>query len=270
MALRCVEPFLRWAGSKRRLIPLLRPYWQREEYNRYVEPFAGSACLFFALSPTVAVLGDTNASVTSALHVVKRQPRALFHEIARLPSGKSAYYTIRDMSNSKDSKLMKAARFIYLNRYCFNGLYRTNMQGKFNVPYSGARTGPLPSEEHLVTCSGILKSAVIATADFEVTLDATREGDFVYLDPPYFVRGRRIFRQYGKSVFAEDDLLRLVRALERLDARGVAFLVSYAYSKQAKALFGAWKARRILTQRNIAGFHHFRRKSYEMLVSNRF
>jgi len=177
------KSFLRWAGSKRRLIPKLRIYWN-SGFTRYVEPFMGSAALFFAIEPAAAVLSDINSSLVETLCAVRDHPRAVCNRLHRLPQGKEAYYRIREEDATQLSSLDRAARFVYLNRFCFNGLYRTNLKGKFNVPYAASKTGQLPSQEVLFKAAKILSCAQITTNDFDETLKTVQPGDFVYMDPP--------------------------------------------------------------------------------------
>lgn len=262
------KPFLRWAGSKKRLIPKIRPYWG-DECKRYIEPFMGSAALFFSITPSKAILSDINADLVETFCAVRDHPRAVFNRLIRLPLGEEAYYSIRKEDTAKMSTLDRAARFVYLNRYCFNGLYRTNMNGKFNVPYAGSKTGQLPSQNDLYNSAKILSCAEIKVGDFEETLKGVQRGDFIYMDPPYAVQNRRIFRQYGADSFGTDDLSRLSKALKKIDAAGATFLVSYAMCREALDLFKGWSIRRAYTQRSVAGFSCHRRKAVEILVSNR-
>lgn len=262
------KSFLRWAGSKKRLVPKLRAYWD-EGFIRYVEPFAGSASLFFAIGPSRAVLSDINSDLVDALCAVRDHPRAVHNRLRRLPLGKDAYYRIRQEDASELPILDRAARFIYLNRFCFNGLYRTNMSGKFNVPYATSKTGRIPTLNELCISAKVLSCAQITARDFEETLRNVRPGDFVYLDPPYAVKNRRIFRQYGPDSFGTEDLTRLASALPHIDRCGATFLVSYAMCKEALEAFGRWHVRRTQTERSIAGFSRHRRKAVEILVSNR-
>lgn len=261
-------PFLRWAGSKRQLIPQLRSYW-RTDHRRYIEPFMGSACLFFALSPEEAILGDVNRDLVDVYRTVRDHPRAVYNALLKLPKGKRWYYRIRKQGLPRSRPIQRTARFIYLNRYCFNGLYRTNRAGAFNVPYSGARTGPLPTLLRLQTVARSLASADIRCADFADVLGSIEDGDFVYLDPPFAVSNRRVFRQYDPSSFGQADLFRLADSLKQIDARGATFLVSYAVCREALHAFSRWHVRRVFTQRNISGFAKHRRRAVELLVSNK-
>ena len=262
------KPFLRWAGSKRKLIPKLISYWDKS-FSRYVEPFMGSAVLFFAIKPSSAILSDINVNLIETFCAVRDHHRAISNRLSRFPLGKDEYYKIREEDTSKLSTLDQAARFIYLNRYCFNGLYRTNQSGKFNVPYAASKTGRLPTQNDLSNVAKILTSAEIKARDFEETLQDVHAGDFVYMDPPYAVQNRKIFRQYGPECFGTEDLTRLASSLPRLDRCGATFLVSYAMCQEALEAFAGWNIRQAQTQRSIAGFSRHRCKAIEILVSNR-
>jgi DNA adenine methylase len=262
------KAFLRWAGSKRRLLPKLAAYWQ-PSYCRYFEPFMGSACFFFRIKPSAAVLSDINADLVETFRLVRDRPSDVHTAILQLKPGKESYYKIRAIRPTQLEPVQRAARFIYLNRFCFNGLYRTNQKGEFNVPFSPARTGPLPTLEELRLASLTLGASTLRSGDFENILEEVRAGDFVYLDPPFAVSNRRIFRQYGPSSFGLQDLDRLSQTLDLLDSRGAAFLLSYALCKEALTFFKKWQTRRVTTQRNISGFAEHRRAAVELLVSNR-
>jgi DNA adenine methylase len=233
-----------------------------------VEPFAGSAALFFEINPQKAVLGDLNADLVEMYHCVCGHPLAIHRALLRLHIGKRAYYQIRKQDPAGLCPVARAARFIYLNRYCFNGLYRTNQQGAFNVPHSGSRTGCLPTLHELRIVAKALSRATIIHADFETTVDRARAGDFVYLDPPFAVSNRRVFRQYDPASFGLDDLQRLADALVEIDKRRATFLVSYAMCREALEAFGQWRVRRTFTSRSVAGFSRYRRKAVELLVTN--
>jgi DNA adenine methylase len=228
----------------------------------------GSAALFFAIEPAAAVLSDINSSLVETLCAVRDHPRAVCNRLHRLPQGKEAYYRIREEDATQLSSLDRAARFVYLNRFCFNGLYRTNLKGKFNVPYAASKTGQLPSQEVLFKAAKILSCAQITTNDFDETLKTVQPGDFVYMDPPYAVQNSKIFRQYGPDCFGTDDLARLASALPDIDSCGATFLVSYAMCQEALEAFDGWHIQRVQTQRSVAGFSRHRREAIEILVSN--
>jgi DNA adenine methylase len=162
----------------------------------------------------------------------------------------------------------RAARFIYLNRYCFNGIYRTNLAGKFNVPYSGVRCGGFPADEVFKKCSRRLDKARFMRGDFAKVLEQVKSGDLVYMDPPFAVRERRVFRQYDPGTFTSEDIKRLRGWMEKLDGNGISFVVSYAESAEAEILKNGFKHRMVAVRRNIAGFAAHRAMSNEIIISN--
>jgi len=261
------KPFLRWAGSKRKQISHLRCFW-RSDHARYVEPFAGSACLFFDLQPSKAILSDKNAELIEAYAVVCSHSEEVYQRVVELPRTKDVYYAERSRNPKGMSPLERTVRFIYLNRNCFNGIYRTNVQGHFNVPFASSRAGSFVSREEFLAAASLLSRAKLQACDFGTTLRYVREGDFVYLDPPYVVESRRVFREYGSNLFDANDLGRLACHLRRLDERGAEFVVSYADCREARLLAKEWRSRRIRVRRHVAGFTGARRSAYELLIWN--
>lgn len=263
-----IIPILRWAGSKRKLLSKLIPYWG-SGHTRYFEPFAGSAALFFALRPSVAVLSDTNSELIETLALIRGDASAVYEKLVSFPEGKRSYYRLRSLSPRRMAPIARAARFVFMNRFCFNGLYRTDKQGKFNVPFASSGTGNLPSWDQFRLAASALNSATLYCADFEAAvMSRVRRGDFVYLDPPYAVGNRRIFRQYGPGTFGLEDLERLGALLNVIDRRGAHFVLSYAYCREAKDEFFRWPHKRVFTTRNISGFAKHRRRAAEMIISN--
>lgn len=260
-------PFLRWAGSKRQLLPVLNRYWDAENHRRYVEPFAGSACLFFCVAPPQAILGDINAELMSTYRQVKFRVNSVISSLECLRKGRGQYYSLRAADLLRMGAADRAARFIYLNRYCFNGLYRTNRAGRFNVPYGGEKSGGLPAASHLRTVSRLLRSAELVCGDFETVLERTSCGDFVYMDPPFSVKARRVFNEYDRCVFSSEGVKRLRRWMERLADQRVSFLVSYAACEEADFLRKGFKATQVKVKRNISGFCGSRCHSNEILIS---
>lgn len=258
---------MRWAGSKRRLVPVLRDYWGERE-ARYVEPFAGSACLFFDLEPTKAILGDINGDLIETYQVIRTNPAEVYRRLSRMTNSAVNYYRVRRLDPNCLTPMNRAARFIYLNRYCFNGLYRTNLAGAFNVPYGGYKSGTLPTLQALRKAGELLTNAELIAGDFARILEKVSYGDFVYLDPPYRVTNRRVFGEYDASIFSTEDLQRLRAWLEELTRRNIEFLLSYAESAEARVLSDGFNVRRIRVRRNIAGFTGSRRVASEMLISN--
>jgi DNA adenine methylase len=234
-----------------------------------VEPFAGSSSLFFNIQPRSALLGDKNQDLIEVYCVLRDSPEELHARVSSLRKGKDRYYKLRAQNPRKLSRLNRAVRFLYLNRYCFNGIYRTNLNGQFNVPYAPSGTGGIPALEQFIACSRLLVRATIQAWDFGTTLRNVREGDFVYIDPPYAVESRRVFVEYGPRWFSRQDLARLAEHLKKIDRRGATFLVSYADCREARDLSKGWYVMKLAVQRNIAGFHDDRRRAYELVISNK-
>lgn len=261
------RPLLRWAGSKRQLVGELRKHYPAGA--KYIEPFAGSACLFFSINPPKAILGDINVHLIATYGAVRDCPIEVSRFLAEMPQDEASFYRIRRKFATISDAARRAAAFIYLNRFCFNGLYRTNMAGQFNVPYGGGKTGRVPNLEEISAVSERIKTTKLVTGDFEVVLRRARESDFVYMDPPYQVAARRVFREYDRQSFAASDLSRLRLALEDLDRRGVSFLVSYAKCDEAQELSAGYYCRTVNVRRNISGFHERRGTTPEVFIFNK-
>lgn len=263
-----IPPLLRWAGSKRKVLHRLRPFWS-DKFARYIEPFAGSAVLFFDVQPLSALLGDINPHLINALRCVRDDPVGIYARLSPWRRSKCRFYRLRRQSAETLDPMGQAARFIYLNRFCFNGIYRTNARGEFNVPYAKSDTGRLPTLESLQKCSTALQRAEILRSDFEsLVLEHAGLNDFVYMDPPYATQTRRIFREYEGNSFSVDDIPRLADLLRELERRKAFFLLSYAYCREALNAFSEWSICEFNVQRNVAGFSSSRRTAIEMLVSN--
>lgn len=258
---------LRWAGSKRLLLPELRAAVP-SGYTRYLEPFAGSACLFFELEPEDAVLGDFNRDLIDAYAVIARYPKRTARRMLSWPRSSAFYYALRSTQPASLGPIGRAARFVYLNRFCFNGVFRVNRRGEFNVP-RGVRTGRLPSTQRMCKAATALRAARLVAGDFEKVLRLARAGDFVYLDPPYASTSRKGYGEYGyDGCFGPPDIPRLRSALRTLDEVNATFLLSYS-AERSRELSQGWYTKTLTVRRHIAGFSSHRGTSREVLVSNR-
>lgn len=264
-----MRPLLRWAGSKKKLLSRLRPYWENSGSQRYVEPFAGSAALFFDLEPAQALLGDTNQTLI-AFYTTLREKSDLVYELASSwACEKGIYYAIREDFKSEVDPVRRSAMFFYLNRNCFNGIFRTNTKGEFNVPYAATRTGAMPSWEEVRRAVGLLERAELRPIDFRSIVEMdVKPTDFVFLDPPYAVENRRVFVQYSAQTFGVNDLEQLSDLLHCIDGLGAKFVLSYAISRESLHFFRHWNMTRVACQRNVAGFSAHRRKAVELMISN--
>jgi DNA adenine methylase len=261
------KTLLRWAGSKKKLVPHLAKYFTTE-FNRYLEPFVGSGQLFFNLPVQTAILSDINISLVQMYNTVRQNPDEVHACLSLFRKGKEEYYALRAKDISACEEIYKASVFIYLNTYCFNGLYRTNLSGKFNVPYSES-SGNIIGLKDLRIISEYLDKAEILNGDFEkIVNDNCQAGDFVYLDPPYAVKNKRIFNQYSPDTFGLNDLQRLRTLIDEIDRRGAKFVLSYAECDEANFLSEGWQHEKVTTVRNISGFSKHRKMESEVIITN--
>jgi len=259
--------FLRWAGSKSRLVPKLRK--MIPEHDRYIEPFCGSCALFFELKPRSAILSDVNPLLITTLQAVKSNPDEIYRRIIDFDWSSEGYYKLRSTALLSNSQIDTAAEFIFLNANCFNGIFRLNRAGKFNVPYGAERAGKCPSLARLQAASQILQNATIYEGEFEqVVLGMSRPGDFVYMDPPFAMRNKRIFYQYRYDDFGLSDIERLKNLMSLMHDRGVKFIVSYASSDEADYLKNGWNHEEVERLGNIAGFSDKRKTAFEVIITN--
>lgn len=219
-----IQPFLKWAGGKRWFV---RNHFDLipKNFNRYIEPFLGGGAVFFHLAPDDAILGDINPDVIAVYEGLKTNWKFIkkslqYHQ--RMHCDKY-YYQVRD-KRTKDP-LQQASRMIYLNRTCFNGIYRVNLDGVFNVP-RGSKNAVLLDTDDFEAISKRLENATIRLSDFEELIDEAQEGDLVFADPPYTVRHNlNGFIKYNEKLFLWSDQERLAKALVRAQLRG-AYIVS--------------------------------------------
>ena len=226
---RRVDPFLKWPGGKRWLVPRLLELIGDMAFNRYFEPFAGGAALFFALQPRSAVLSDVNADLINTYRQVRRHAHEITRRLRQLSVDRETYYDLR--SQEPKDKIDRAVRFLYLNRTAFGGIYRLNHQGRFNVPYGGGQRSPaiLWERDLLRPAARVLRRSELKADDFQLVLQEAGAGDLVYCDPTYTVsHSDNGFVRYNESNFRWEDQRRLAEVCEELRARGVTVLVSNA------------------------------------------
>lgn len=231
-----IKPFLKWAGGKRwfvqkhsDLIPT--------QYNRYIEPFLGSGAVFFHVEPEYALLGDVNEDLINT-YVAIRENWSLVYRYLRehhRRHSKEYYYEIR--SSKPRSIYTKAAKFIYLNRTCWNGLYRVNLKGEFNVPI-GTKSSVIFPDDSFEDIALLLQNADLFHCDFEDLVDEAGRGDLLFVDPPYTVRHNyNGFVKYNEVLFSWWDQERLLMALERASRRGANIIATNAYHESVRSLY---------------------------------
>jgi DNA adenine methylase len=235
------EPFLRWVGGKRQIVRHLARLVPTDGWRgRYIEPFLGAGSLYFALAPKVALLSDANPHLIQCYEQIRERPHRVSTELRLHADAHSSehYYGVRSLYNASASSAAQAARFIYLNHACFNGVFRVNMKGEFNVPYGKKEEPNIPSRDHLLQVASSLERAELRIADFEFLLSDARRGDFVYLDPPYpALNETAFFAHYTKDRFGDSDQERLAECVRRLARKGCKFMMSNADVPQIRRLY---------------------------------
>jgi DNA adenine methylase len=259
--------FLRWAGSKRKKIAELEEHAMHA--TNYIEPFLGSAAQFFYLKPRVALLSDTNSDLISTYKLVRDNPRGIYDLFSALRRNSETYYAVRDAFNfSCLSAEERAAYFVFLNRNCFNGLWRTNSSGQFNVPFGDNRMAANPPKQLFIDCALALNSARLLECDFRDVLSDIDETFSIYADPPYLSETSRVFKEYGSRVFSFADFRDLVELLDCADKRGARITLSYSGDETRIALPNHWKKRSLNVVRNLGGFVKAGSKQIECVYTN--
>lgn len=231
-----IVPFLKWAGGKRWLASHLRGLIGEVE-GIYIEPFLGSAAVFFTLRPQSAVLSDCNRELVRAYRALKTQRKAVERYLAEHQElhSQEHYYKVREVIPETFAK--RAARFIYLNRTCWNGLYRVNLDGRFNVPI-GTKSAVLMESDDFESVSKALRLAEISHADFQVSVSRAKKGDVVFCDPPYTVRhNHNGFVKYNEDLFSWADQIRLRDTLRAARDRGARVFVTNADHESIRELY---------------------------------
>jgi DNA adenine methylase len=243
-------PFLKWPGGKRWLTPKIVKYFP-ENYQTYIEPFLGGGAVFFALAPENAILGDLNFALINCYLDIQSNWAAVYDRLRIYHSkhSKNFYYEVRDSAEIY-RPYDRSARFIYLNRTCFNAIYRVNLLGKFNVPI-GTKTSVVNSDDDFESAAGLLRNAKIFTSDFETIVNFAKKGDLLYCDPPYTVKHENNgFIKYNEKLFSWSDQIRLRDACVRAAKRGAYVFVSNAEHRSVRDLY-----------RDVAKFSSLRRSS---------
>jgi DNA adenine methylase len=238
------EPFLRWAGGKRWLARILGPTlsdFLRESEGNYFEPFLGAGAMFFALRPVRASLSDTNWDLIETYRLVAGRHKEIEQRIRKIRISSRSYYKWR--ASSDLTGISKATRFIFLNRTCYGGLYRTNLSGAFNVPYGGgSRTPEVLWKRQILSRAAVAlngKGISLECCDFQRSMQKAGRGDVIYCDPTYRTANRRPFDRYGANIFSWCDQERLAISARDAASRGALVLVSNAASKELINLFDA-------------------------------
>jgi len=262
---------LRWAGGKGKLLKDLVNYMPTT-YNRYIENFAGGASFFFHLRPKNAILIDCNSDLINFYKVLKNNTQELIEALKQHVNDEAYYYTVRDQKGmdqySDEVDIDKAARFLFLNKTCFNGLFRVNSKGLFNVPF-GFRNNPTINDAFLLEeCAESLADTHIERAHFSKILDYVKKDDFVYSDPPYDILDGNSFTGYNKDDFNQKDQQLVKNLCDELNRRGVKWMLSNANTAFIQDLYKEYVINVIEVHRYINSDAAGRGKVEEVVITN--
>ena len=266
------RPFVKWAGGKTQILDQLLSRVP-EHFGKYYEPFLGGGALFFKLQPKNAFLSDLNAELIECFAVVKDHVEELVEELQAFKYEEEFYYKVREWDRQDSYEdlpvVKKAARLIYLNKTCFNGLYRVNAKGQFNVPFGSYKDPTICDADNLRACSIALKSAELSSDSFEMILPKVKKGDFVYLDPPYMPRDETSnFTSYTAGGFSDSLQAMLRDFCFKLNHKGVKFLLSNSAVDPIRELYQPFNIETIQAQRAINSKGDKRGEIEELLIKN--
>lgn len=269
-----ISPIVKWVGGKRQLLPEIMPLINRK-CSTYVEPFVGGGAVFFELQPKKAIINDYNSELINVYKVVRDQPEELIALLEKHNScNREAYfYTIRALDRSEAYRTMpdveKAARMIYLNKTCYNGLYRVNSAGQFNAPYGKYKNPNIVNEASIRAMANYLQSGkiTIRQGDYREVLKGLRRGAFVYLDPPYMpISSSSSFTGYTENGFSYDHQVVLKQECDKLRKKGIAFLQSNSDCPEIRALYKEYEIRTVQAKRSINSKANRRGEINEVLI----
>lgn len=268
-----LQPFLKWAGGKRQLLEDLKANLPNS-FNRYFEPFVGAGALLFELQPSAARIGDINDELINCYQVIKQDPRGLLAEIAKHEYSEAHFYKVRNLDRLPNFKTLpptvRAARTIYLNKTCFNGLFRVNRSGHFNVPFGKYLNPTILDGGLLASLHSFFNTHEIDiyNEDFQVACSFATEGDFIYFDPPYDpVSLSSSFTGYNFK-FGRGEQERLKDTFVELDKRGCKVLLSNSATDFVKELYSGYYIKEVQASRAINSVATKRGKVSEVLVRN--
>lgn len=264
-----VKPILRWAGGKNWLTSHIDKYLPTS-FNDYHEPFVGGASIYLHLKESGHIkhktyLSDTNEELINAYKVIKTDPKCLIETLSSYMNEQSFYYQIR--STVPDNETMRAAKFLYLNRTSFNGIYRENLRGEYNVPFGNRNLTCLFDDKNIIEFSKKLASVRLNSCDFEQCLSKIKQNDLVFLDPPYTVAHENNgFIKYNKKIFSWEDQGRLKKFIDEIKSRGAYFILTNAAHYSIDDLYGGVGDKEKLSRSSNIGGKGAKREKYNEYV----
>lgn len=261
-----MEPFLKWAGGKRWFVQNYSHFFPKK-YNRYIEPFLGSGAVFFHLQPQNSILADSNSELITTYQAVKYDWTSVYKKLRIHHHNHSSQYYYRLRSSRPRENYSRAARLIYLNRTCWNGLYRVNLKGEFNVP-KGTKQKVILDTDNFENYSRVLKNTKLLVSDFERIIDCAERNDFLFVDPPYTVKHQNNgFIKYNEKLFCWEDQVRLKNTLLRAKKRGAKIITTNAYNKHIVDLYKKdFKTEKLIRISIISGKITSRKMAEELIA----
>ena len=241
-----------------------------ETYNRYFEPFIGGGAVFFYLNPEKAIINDLNEELINLYCNVRDEPQKLMEKLDDLQENVDDKEFFLDMRSKEPiDSLEKAVRTVFLNRTCYNGMYRVNSGGKFNVPFGDMGNPKLYEKKNIIACSQALKKTTILSGDYKKLNRRIRKNDFVYLDPPYVpLSDTSHFTSYTSEKFGEEQQVELLEFCKKIDKKGGLFMLSNSYNEFTEKLYQDFKIDTIKAARNVAAKTSSRTPINELVVTN--
>lgn len=270
-----MKPVIKWAGGKAQLLEHIRSM-QPKDYNNYYEPFLGGGAVLFGLAPQKAIVNDINPELINMYLKIKNVPNEVVSALTLLDKehesavdANAYYYSIRERFNQNlgSNSSEQAARLIYINKHCFNGLYRVNSKGFFNVPFNNKVKGDSFDKDNIIEISAYLNNVHILVGDFESALEAVRQGDFVFFDSPYVPLNPTSFTDYTKEGFDYEDHVRLAELYKKLSKQGVYCMLTNHNTNLVNELYKDFHIKVVQVSRNINS-KASARKGEEVIITN--
>lgn len=270
-----VSPVLKWVGGKRQLLPLIKPRLPKR-ITSYCEPFVGGGAVLFELQPKKAIINDINSELILVYTVIKDNVKALIELLETYPNEENFYYDLRNIDRDqtkydKLSEIERAARVIFLNKTCYNGLYRVNNAGEFNSPFGKYKNPNIVNAPVLRAVSAYFNSSEItfSSVDFATVLEQLHKGTFVYLDPPYDpISDTSSFTGYSKGGFNREQQIQLRECCDSLNARGIKFMLSNSATDFIKEQYSNYHITTVQAKRAINSVASKRGDVDEVIITN--
>ena len=270
-----VAPVLKWVGGKRQLLGTLKPLLPKK-ITTYCEPFVGGGAMLFDLQPQKAYINDINSDLILVYMVIRDKVDDLIKRLEQFENTSDMFYTVRDWDRNKEvydnmTDVERAARIIYLNKTCYNGLYRVNNSGEFNSPFGNYKNPNIVNAPVLKAVNTYFNTAEIhfSTTDYEELLNKVRKGTFVYLDPPYDpISETSNFTGYSKGGFSKEDQIRLRKCCDEMDKKGIYFMLSNSATNFIKEQYSKYNIKTIQAKRAINSVASKRGDVDEVVVRN--